>query len=73
MTLNFDTEDQAWDAVQEEHQNDPYADNHRLAYIDDQEQVDKFEEAERKGCCGSVRLEVTIGGRAALIGCNFGH
>lgn len=69
----FATEDEAWDTVAAAHMDDPFADNHRLAYLDDPEQVAKYEQQEREGCCGFVDLEVTIAGRPALIGCNYGH
>ena len=52
---------------------DPCVDNERIAYDDDPTSVAAYEEAERTGCCGSFDAPCTIAGRAARIGCNYGH
>ena len=69
----FDTEQEAWEVVYAITDDDPFVDNTRLAYKDDPEQVAAYEQQESEGCCGFVDLEVTIAGRAAIIGCNYGH
>jgi hypothetical protein len=49
------------------------ADNFRFAWTDDAEQVMKYAELADAGCCGSADEDITIQGRLAMIGCNFGH
>jgi hypothetical protein len=68
----FETRDDAVDAM-EEYVDDPCIDNHRFAWVDEPEAVIAYEEKAATGCCGSFDYETTIGGRKAVIGCNYGH
>lgn len=52
---------------------DPCVDNYRFAFLDDAEAVTKYEEQRGDGCCGFFDQHVTINGRLAKIGCNYGH
>lgn len=53
--------------------NDPCVDNERFAYCDDPESLGTYDEQEHNGCCGFFDADITILGRAARIGCNYGH
>lgn len=68
----FKTEEDAveWMCV---HVDDPYIDNVRFAFLDDLQAMGKYGEAQRHGCCGEFDDEVTVGGRLATVGCNYGH
>lgn len=48
-------------------------DNYRFAYQDDADAMAAYDKACDDGCCGSVDLEIAVAGRAAWIGCNYGH
>jgi hypothetical protein len=48
-------------------------DNERFAYSDDEDAVNRFIELTDQGCCGCFDSLVTILGREAHIGCNYGH
>ena len=49
-------------------------DNFRFADAADAEEVNRFEEASRMGCCGSYDgEEIHPNGKKILIGCNYGH
>lgn len=52
---------------------DPCVDNIRFAWLDDTEACQKYAEAKQDGCCGSFDREISINGREANIGCNYGH
>jgi hypothetical protein len=52
---------------------DPCVDNTRFAYMDDLTASQKYMEAQEGGCCGYFDREIQVGGRAAIIGCNYGH
>ena len=77
MLKKFDTEAEAWDWLEDEaielDSGDNYTDNQRLAYKDDQESVLKYNRQAKEGCCGFIDATVTINGREALLGCNYGH
>lgn len=70
--IEFDTEEDAWAWVYEQ-VDDPCVDNERLAYIDDPDMMEDYEDTQVWGCCGSFDQEVIINGKQALIGCNYGH
>ena len=53
--------------------NDECFDNFRFAFKDDAEAVSKYEDKRNDGCCGSADFDVIVEGRAAMIGCNYGH
>ena len=48
-------------------------DNYRFAYEDDHEGMGLYEDRKENGCCGSMDLCITINGRPAMMGCNYGH
>lgn len=48
-------------------------DNHRFAYLDDDQSMRLYETRREDGCCGSFDADVIVDGRAARIGCNYGH
>ncbi len=52
---------------------DQYADNDRFAFLDDPAAMFSYGVRKDQGCCGSFDAEVTVGGRKAVIGCNYGH
>lgn len=52
---------------------DPCVDNGRLAYLDDPISMKEYEKKKAEGCCGFIDEEIVIGGRNAIIGCNYGH
>lgn len=52
---------------------DPCVDNHRFAYEDDAEGMAKYDAKAADGCCGFYDRRITILGRPARIGCNYGH
>lgn len=70
--MNFDTEAEAW-AWLEGAIDDHCVDNHRLAWVGDEASEAAYEAAQAQGCCGSADYLVTIAGRQARIGCNYGH
>lgn len=53
--------------------NDPYTNNHRFAYKDDEKAMNEYEERQSQGCCGEADYDVVVAGRLAMIGCNYGH
>lgn len=69
---DFDTEADAFDWL-EDQVNDPYTDNFRFAFKDNEAQMEIYAHRQRTGCCGSADVEITIGGKPAIIGCNYGH
>lgn len=50
-----------------------FADNFRFAFRDNAAEVDAYEEARSRGCCGCVDAEVQVDGRVYWMGCNYGH
>ncbi len=52
---------------------DPCTDNFRFAWCDDELGLRLYDAAIESGCCGSADYRVEIGGREAMIGCNYGH
>lgn len=52
---------------------DDCVDNYRLAYLDDTEALKTYEQLRQEGCRGEFDTTVTINGRKAKIGCNYGH
>ena len=68
------TEAEAWKWVYEK-VDDPFVDNYRLEYLDVNPRAAwaAYDAIRDSGCCGSFDAKVIIGGREAMIGCNFGH
>lgn len=50
-----------------------YADNHRVARLDNQAELDAYDDAKRAGCCGSVDVEIDTPDGKILYGFNYGH
>jgi hypothetical protein len=48
-------------------------DNIRFAYVGDPDAERIYEEQVNQGCCGSFDIDITVDGKPARIGCNFGH
>jgi hypothetical protein len=71
-TPTFDSYEEAKDWMVAEI-DDHCIDNYRFAFNDDEAAVRVYEDLKAKGCCGSFDQEVIVAGRAAFIGCNFGH
>ena len=57
----------------DEQVDDPYQDNYRFAFTDDEGEMANYEHKQSTGCCGSFDSEVIVDGRKAWIGCNYGH
>jgi hypothetical protein len=72
-TPTFATEEDAFTWMYEELQDEDCRDNERFAFLDDPAAVAAFDDASSHGCCGSAEFEIIVGGRKAIIGCNFGH
>lgn len=53
--------------------NDSCVDNERFAYLDLSTQVEDYLVQKNSGCCGEFDALISIGGKLALIGCNYGH
>lgn len=52
---------------------DQCIDNYRFAFLDDEGALSKYAADQNDGCCGFYDAEITINGRIATIGCNYGH
>ena len=52
---------------------DPYVDNERFAYLDDIPALELYQAKQEAGCCGFHDQRITVNGRMAIIGCNYGH
>ena len=50
-----------------------YADNLRVADIDDQAETQRYYDAVDQGCCGSFDIRITIENVTFMVGCNYGH
>lgn len=72
MTPTFETREQAEEWMIDEI-DDECIDNFRFAFDDDYEAGIQYETAQYNGCCGSFDARVTVNGRPAHIGCNYGH
>ena len=68
----FETIDEAYDWM-EEAVSAPFVDNRRFAYQDNEVQLRSHYESQCNGCCGFFDATIKVGGRLALIGCNYGH
>lgn len=70
----FKTEEEAINWMHKEIGFDPYMDNIRIGYVHDLESLEEYGRIYNNGCCGYFDSEhITIGGRLAFIGCNYGH
>lgn len=68
----FKTLSDAMDWMYEEI-NDTCVDNYRSALISSEEEMEKYEEIRRSGCCGSFDHVVLVDNQEYFIGCNYGH
>lgn len=50
---------------------DECIDNYRFAWLDESQA--EYDAAYENGCCGCFDSTITINGRWATIGCNYGH
>ena len=71
---DFYDERQAWKwfAITYVYEESAY-DNFRFAYVDEAGAVERYTHQRDDGCCGSVDIEVKVGGRVAYMGFNYGH
>ena len=56
-----------------EYTDDACVDNDRIAFLDDPAGLEAYGVALADGCCGFEDVRVTIAGRPAIVGCNYGH
>ncbi len=68
----FETYEDAEEWMKEE-VDDLCIDNFRFAYQNDSEALYLYEELRDEGCCGFFDEEITVSGKLAQIGCNYGH
>lgn len=68
---NFESKEDAISWMEE--QVDDNIDNYRFAFLDNQKEIDEYEDVKGHGCCGFFDEEIIVNGRNAIIGCNFGH
>jgi hypothetical protein len=66
-------EDAAWQWLSDQTKDEDYRDNERLGYLDDMTSMAKYDQQYNDGCCGYADYPITIGGREAWIGLNYGH
>lgn len=52
---------------------DECIDNYRFSYKDDPIALQRYDAAVQEGCCGFYDADITVNGRDAVIGCNYGH
>lgn len=57
----------------DEQVDDPYQDNYRFAFHDDECEMANYDHKQSTGCCGFFDSEIIVDGRKAWIGCNYGH
>jgi len=68
----FQDKDTAIDWM-EDQVDDPYTDNIRFAFLDDEIAMREYQDAYDRGCCGYFDKVVDVAGRQAKVGCNYGH
>lgn len=71
-TASLATQEEAIDYV-DSIADDYCSDNFRFAFDDEQLAIDTYEDQKAHGCCGFLDLPVVVGGRPAMVGCNYGH
>lgn len=52
---------------------DPCVDCERFAYVDDPVAFVEYYHIQEQGCCGFFDADIIVGGRRAMLGCNYGH
>jgi len=50
-----------------------FADNYRIAEVDDEEAVTRYEEQRADGCCGFYDRKINFKGTWFFVGFNYGH
>lgn len=68
----FDSKQDAFEWLADELDHD-CVDNLRFCFLDDPAGVGEYEKAAEYGCCGSRDVEITVEGRPARVGANYGH
>jgi hypothetical protein len=71
-TVEFKSRNEA-DSWMAEQVDNPYGDNERFAFLDDAKAMSSYTRQQNSGCCGFFDREIQVAGRAAMIGCNYGH
>lgn len=71
--LEFPDEQAAIDHLESQFDGSDNPDNFRFAYLDDLAGLEAYEKAVSRGCCGYADIEILVGGRPAMVGCNYGH
>jgi len=56
-----------------DHVDDACVDNERFAFVDDEQAMIDYDAKKEDGCCGSFDGPVRVGGKLAVVGCNYGH
>lgn len=69
---SFATREDAFEWMHEK-VDDGCVDNHRFAYVDDEDAMMEYEDAMSTGCCGCFDAIVMVDNRKATIGCHYGH
>lgn len=54
-------------------QNEYCIDKGRKTFCDDPEGMAEYDTIRARGCCGFMDIDVTVKGRKARVGCNYGH
>lgn len=70
--MNFETKEDAISWMIGEI-DDECIDNIRFSFLDDAEGVEQYLNQQDDGCCGFFDAEISVGGRLAAVGCNYGH
>ena len=63
----------AWMYDDLDSQDEHCTDNSRFAFCDDEAEIANYESIRDTGCCGYYDSMVMVGGRKAVVGCNYGH
>jgi acetylornithine deacetylase/succinyl-diaminopimelate desuccinylase-like protein len=70
--MDFASKGAAFDWLADELDHD-CCDNFRFCFLDDPAGIAEYEKQVAYGCCGSRDLKITVLGRPAQVGCNYGH
>ncbi len=71
--LYFDSKEAAFDHLDKTF-GDDCGDNYRFAFLQGNgKELESYAVAFENGCCGSYDRLVVVGGKKAILGCNYGH
>ena len=70
--LDFASKEDAFEWLADKLDHD-CVDNMRFCFLDDPDGIAGYERQADGGCCGSRDVEITVGGRPAQVGANYGH